>query len=98
MSWRNWIKQNWTKAGIGVAVWVWAYFDQAMSSQQWKAFGLAIAAWVYLAAVWDHHSTATLDIPERRTLYDFLQTHPYAFLALLIIVGVMIDSFRRNSS
>jgi len=64
------------------------------SLQNWIELGAAIVAWIYLETLWKRHSDATLNLPERRTLYDFLHTHPRAFYAFFILMETTVDLIR----
>lgn len=56
----------------------------------------AVAAWIYLGAIWNRHAASTLNSPEKRTLYDFLQTRPSAFYALALLFVLMMDLIRKQ--
>jgi hypothetical protein len=56
-----------------------------MTETKWLGSAELLIGYGYLFVVWHRHSEATAKIPERRTLYDFLQTHPYVLLAIAFV-------------
>jgi hypothetical protein len=68
-----------------------------MTLSEWVRWALCIAAFFYLDTVWKRHSAATLDSPERRTLYDFFHTYPNAFLALFAIFVLTVTGIVQAS-
>jgi hypothetical protein len=67
----------------------------------WHWIGLiaAAAAIGYSDTLWKRHSNATERIPERRTIYDFLQTNPRVFYAFWIgALGVYISASKAQFS
>ncbi len=66
-----------------------------MSLGGWIETGILVLLMVYLQIVWNRHSASTLNIPERRTLYDFFDTHPGAVYALWFAGGLAFDLLRK---
>ena len=62
-----------------------------MTTHGYIESGAMVALMSYLSIAWNQHKAATLNIPERRTFYDFFHCHPYAFWALYMMFGLSID-------
>jgi len=57
----------------------------------WIDPAIMILIYSYLMNLWNRHSVETRNVPERRTVYDFLHTYPIALYGLGVLVGMVID-------